>query len=140
MYLLDTNVISEVRRPDKANARVQAWLAAQAVGELFLSAITVLEIERGIYKCRAQGDELQAALLTRWLELQVLPSFAGKVLPVDGAIARRTAQLPWVGGKEYRDPLIAATALAHGLAVVTRNVKDFEKSGVRLINPWEEQQ
>jgi len=137
MYLLDTNVISEVRRPDKANVQVQAWLAAQAPAQLFLSAVTVLEIQRGISQAALRGDEPQATVLNRWLEDMVLPAFAGRILPVDHLVARRAARLIWPDARDFRDPLIAATGLVHVATVVTRNVKHFDMTGVQLLNPWE---
>lgn len=135
MYLLDTNVISETRKSN-GDPLAKAWVAAQPTGGLYLSAITVLEIQRGIYKAEQQGDHAKAMIFERWLEERVLPAFAGRILAVDQAVARRAARLSWPNPKDYRDPLIAATALVHGATVVTRNVKDFEESGAKLINPW----
>jgi toxin FitB len=136
MLLLDTNVVSEVRK-SSCNPNVQAWMAAQATDTLYICAITVLEIQRGISLAAQRGDELQAAVLNRWLEDMVLPAFAGRILPVDHRVARRAAQLPWADARDYRDPLIAATGLVHGATVVTRNIKHFEASAVPLVNPWE---
>jgi predicted nucleic acid-binding protein len=135
MLLLDTNVVSEVRK-STCNPNVQAWMTAQATDTLYISAITVLEIQRGISQIALRGDEAQAAVLNRWLEDMVLPAFAGRILPIDHLVARRAARLPWADAHDYRDPLIAATGLEHGATVVTRNVKHFTASGVQLLNPW----
>lgn len=137
MLLLDTNVVSEVRK-SSCHPNVQAWMVAQSTDTLFISAVTVLEIQRGISQAAQRGDEPQAVVLTRWLDDMLLPAFAGRILPVDHIVARRAARLPWASAVDYRDPLIAATALVHGATVVTRNVKHFETSGVPLINPWDD--
>jgi predicted nucleic acid-binding protein len=136
MLLLDTNVVSEVRK-SSCHPSVQAWMASQATDTLYICAITVLEIQRGISLAELRGDNAQAAVFNRWLEDKVLPAFAGRILPLDHIVARRAAQLPWADARDYRDPLIAATGLVHGATVVTRNVKHFHPSGVRLVNPWE---
>jgi predicted nucleic acid-binding protein len=137
MYLLDTNVLSETRK-GHGHALVKAWVTAQPTGGLYLSAITVLEVQRGIYKAEQQGDQAKAAIFERWLEERLLPAFAGRILTTDQAVARRAARLPWPDPRDYRDALIAATALVHGAVVVTRNVKHFEGFGVKLLNPWEQ--
>ncbi len=135
MLLLDTNVVSEVRK-STCHPNVQTWMSAQSTNALYISAITVLEIQRGISQVALRGDEAQAAVLNRWLEDMVLPAFAGRVLPVDHLVARRAARLSWTDARDYRDPLLAATGLVHGATVVTRNVKHLEGSGVQLLNPW----
>jgi predicted nucleic acid-binding protein len=135
MLLLDTNVVSEVRK-SSCHPNVQAWMATQPTDTLYICAITVLEIQRGISLAAQRGDELQATMLNRWLEDMVLPAFAGRILPVDYLVARRAAQLPWADARDYRDPIIAATGWVHGATVVTRNIKHFEASGVQLVNPW----
>ena len=134
MFLLDTHVISELRKP-KANHGVKAWTHGIAPTSLFLSAITVLELETGILQVERRDPD-QGTLLRNWLERRVLPAFAGRILAIDRAVALRCAQ-PHVPdpGNECA-ALIAATALVHGVNVVTRNVKDFETCGVRLLNPW----
>lgn len=140
MYVLDTNVVSELRkvRMGKADANVMAWADSVDASELFLSAITVMELELGVLsierKDAGQGDVLRA-----WLEQHVLPEFAGRTLPIDTAVAQRCARLHVSDRKGERDALIAATALVHGMSVVTRNVADFEHTGVLIINPWEPQ-
>jgi hypothetical protein len=137
MYLLDTNVVSELRkaRTRNANARVAAWAIATPTGEMFLSAISVLELELGILLVERR-DGAQAALLRAWLDQHVLPAFEGRILPVDTAVARRCARLHVPDLRAERDALIAATALVHGLPVVTRHVDDFEATKVDLLNPW----
>ncbi|MCW5652467.1 MAG: type II toxin-antitoxin system VapC family toxin [Hydrogenophaga sp.] len=136
MLILDTNVVSEARKSTCAS-NVQAWLAAQSTDQLFITAITVLEIQRGISLAEQRGDAAQAGVFNHWLEKMVLPAFAGRILPIDHVVARQAAKLQWADSRDYRDPLIAATGLVHGAAVVTRNIKHFEATGVQLVNPWE---
>ena len=136
MLILDTNVVSEIRK-STCHPNVQAWLAAQTTDQLYITAITVLEIQRGISLAAQRGDEAQAGVFNRWLEEMVLPAFAGRILPIDHVVARRAAKLQWADSRDYRDPVIAATGLVHGAAVVTRNIKHFEATGVELVNPWE---
>jgi len=136
MYLLDTNVISALRRSNKADANVRTWAGNVQVAELFLSTITVLEIERGILLIERR-DPAQAMILRTWFEERVLPDFAGRIFPVDVAVARRCASLHVPDRQPERDAMIAATALVHGLTVVTRNVADFQATGVALLNPWD---
>lgn len=137
MYLLDTNVISELRRAKagKADPRVTAWGASVPVACLFMSAITVLELELGVLLIERR-DPAQGAILRIWLEQQVLPTFFGRILAVDTAVARRCASLHVPDPRSERDALIAATALTHGLTVVTRNVADFQPTGVKTLDPW----
>lgn len=135
MFLLDTNVISELRRPDKADRNVSAWANAQPASDIFLSAITILEIELGALRI-ARKDSAQGESLRAWIDHQVLVRFQGRILAIDTAVARRCAQLHVPDPKAERDALIAATALVHGLTVVTRNVADFAATGVVLVNPW----
>jgi predicted nucleic acid-binding protein len=137
MLLLDTNVVSELRkiRSGKADPHVARWADSVEAGSLYLSAITILELELGVLQVERR-DPRQGAVLRVWLEQQVLPAFAGRVLPVDTAVARRCAQLHVPDPRAERNALIAATALVHGMAVVTRNVADFAPTGVVLLNPW----
>ena len=137
MYLLDTNVVSELRKAKsgKADARVTAWAAEVPASELFLSAISVLELEMGVLLVERR-DAAQGVVLRSWLDKHVLPAFADRILPVDAAVARRCARLHVPDPRAERDALIAATALVRDLTVVTRNVGDFEATGVRLLNPW----
>ena len=135
MFLLDTNVISELRRPQKADGNVVAWAGTIGAASFFLSAITVLEIELGTLQV-ARRDTAQGAVLRSWIDDQILPRFEGRILPIDTAVAQRCAHLHVPDPRAERDALIAATALVHGLTVVTRNVADFEPLGVMLLNPW----
>ena len=137
MYLLDTNVVSELRRAKagKADPRVVAWAASVPVVSLFVSVVTVLELEWGVLRIERR-DSAQGALLRAWLEEQVLPTFSGRILPVDVTVARRCARLHVPDPRSERDALIAATALTHGLIVVTRNVVDFRPTGVETFDPW----
>ena len=138
MFLLDTNVVSELRKAKsgKANANVIAWAGSVNTGSLFISAITVLEIEMGIIQILMR-DAAKGAVLRTWLNTHVLPAFANRILPVDTAVALACARLHVPDRRSERDALIAATAQVHGMAVVTRNIADFQAVGVQLINPWE---
>jgi hypothetical protein len=137
MFLLDTNVISELRKAKarKADPKVTAWAAEVPLASLFLSAITVHELELGVLLVERR-DGAQGEILRAWLNDHVLPAFAGRILPVDTAVGQRSAALHVPDPRPLRDALIAATALIHGMAVVTRNVGDFEPTGVRVVNPW----
>ena len=138
MYILDTNVISELRkiRLGRADAQVARWADSVAVSDLYLSAISVQELETGVLLIERR-DGAQGAILRGWLENQVLPAFAGRILPVDTAVARRSAALHVPDPHPARDALITATGLVHSMTIVTRNIMDFSYAGVRLINPWE---
>lgn len=137
MYLLDTNVVSELRKAKsgKANPQVVEWAQSVAASTLYISAITVLELETGILLMERK-DAQQGALLRTWMTTHVLPAFADRTLPVDTAVALRCAKLHVPNPGAERDMLIASTALLHGMTVVTRNVADFEATGVALLNPW----
>jgi predicted nucleic acid-binding protein len=139
MFLLDTNVLSELRRRDKTNPKVAAWADAIHPSDLFLSAITILEIEAGTLMLQRR-DIAQGAMLRAWIDEKVLPAFAGRILPVDTAVAQSCARLHVPdprAERDARDALIAATALVHNLTVATRNIGDFQAMGVGLLNPWE---
>jgi predicted nucleic acid-binding protein len=140
MFVLDTNVVSELRkvRLGKADLNVAAWAQSVDAADLFVSAITILELELGVLSIERK-DATQGALLRSWLEQHVLPEFSGRTLPVDTAVAQRCARLHVSDKLGCRDALIAATALVHGMTVVTRNVADFLPTGVAIINPWEAQ-
>ena len=137
MWILDTNVVSELRksRTGKVDKNVAAWAASVPAGALFISAITVLELELGV-RLLERRDAKQGAILRAWLDGHVLPAFAGRVLAFDTAVAQRTASLHVPDPRGDRDAIIAATALVHGMTVVTRNVADFADTGVAIFNPW----
>ena len=137
MYLLDTNVVSELRkiRLGKADGHVAAWADSIDAADLYLSVITTQELEIGVLLAERR-DPSQGAVFRVWLNDHVLPAFTGRILSVDTAVALRSARLHVPDPRPVRDGLIAATALVHGLTVVTRNVVDFESTGVLLINPW----
>ena len=137
MYLLDTNVVSELRRAELAHARVLAWSRAQTLGAQFVSVVTLMELEIGVLRAERR-DPVQGARLRDWLDHQVLSAFEGRALAVDDRIALRCARLHVPDPAPERDALIAATALVHGMTLVTRNVRDFAGTGVKLINPWEQ--
>lgn len=135
-YLLDTNVISELRKPaSRADQAVRSWVGAREISELYLSAITILEIEVGIARL-SRKDHRQSARLRVWLEDEVLDLFSGRILPVGVPEVRRAAWLHVPDPRPERDALIGATAVVHDLTVVTRNVADFEPMGVAVINPF----
>ncbi|WP_295932604.1 type II toxin-antitoxin system VapC family toxin [uncultured Xanthomonas sp.] len=138
MYVLDTNVLSELRkvRLGRADANVAAWAESVDAADLFISAITVMELELGVLSIERK-DANQGAMLRSWLEQHVLPEFSGRTLPIDTTVAQRCARLHVPDKRGERDALIAATALVHGMAVVTRNVSDFEPTGVSIVNAWE---
>ncbi|MDN4988104.1 type II toxin-antitoxin system VapC family toxin [Bradyrhizobium arachidis] len=136
MFLLDTNVISELRQPAKADRNAVAWANAVPAASFFVSVISILEIELGA-RLIERKDAARGAILRSWIDGQVLTRFEGRVLAIDTAVAQRCAQLHVPNPRAERDALIAATALVHGLTVVTRNVRDFEPMGVRLLNPWD---
>ncbi len=137
MYLLDTNVVSEMRkgRSPKADGNVIEWANSVPAASMFLSVISVLEIEIGVLLVERR-DPAQGAVLRSWLDLRVMASFASRILPIDTAVARRCARLHVPSRRADRDALIAATAMVHGMAVVTRNVSDFAPTGVEIVNPW----
>lgn len=138
MYLLDTNVVSELRKcsTGKGNASVGNWARTVAPNELYLSAITILEIEMDIL-LKQRKDPKQGAILRQWMNQKMLPAFEGRILPLDTTIALACAQLHIPDPKSERDAMIAATAITHQLTVVTRNIDDFKHTGVKLLNPWE---
>lgn len=139
MFLIDTNVISELRNPRIADPSVMAWAESLHRNDWYLSAITILELERGALRA-ARKDERKGAMLISWLKDRVLPEFSGRVLAVDLAVALRCATLHVPDPRPERDAMIAATALVHGLTVVTRNVGDFVSCGAPTLDPWAFQQ
>lgn len=136
-WLLDTNVVSELRKAQsgRADPAVTAWAERQATADLWLSVIVIQEIEIGV-ALRERSDPAQGAHLRAWLEERVLPAFEGRILPVTLEVARAGAALHVPDPKPARDGLIAATALVHGLGVATRNLRDFAGTGPRLVDPW----
>lgn len=137
MFLLDTNVLSELRKvgDGKADIRVTTWFAAVNASDLYISAITLMEIEVGVLRIERR-DPTQGARLRAWVSHHVLPEFLERTLPVDAAVALRCAPLHVPDPRAERDALIAASALVHGMTIVTRNVADFEPTRVPLLNPW----
>lgn len=137
MYLLDTNVVSELRkvRAGKADRNVARWADSVEAGELYISAITVEELEIGI-QLAERRDAVQGEMLRTWMTRHVMSAFTGRILPVDVAVALRSASLHIPDPRPVRDGLIAGTALAHGMTIVTRNIADFAGTGAELLNPW----
>ena len=135
MYLLDTNVISELRKVTKADSRVKAWAEQVDIQLMHISVVSLLEIRLGILSMQRK-DTVQAAILDSWLSRQVIPAFTGRIIPVDIDIALRCVELHVPDPRSDRDSLIAATALVHGLTVVTRDTRDFQPTGVKTLNPW----
>lgn len=137
MYLLDTNALSELRkrRSGKISAAVEAWAGSVDQADMFLSVITIMEIELGIALLERR-DTRQAGVLRLWLHDKVMPAFAGRILPVDTTIALRCARLHVPDTKSERGAWIAATGLVHDLTIVTRNVVDFAGTDVTLLDPW----
>lgn len=137
MFVLDTNVVSELRkaRAGKADPNLTRWAAGAPTASLFVSAITVLELELGV-RLLERRDPTQGLVLRQWLDAQVLPAFDGRVLPIDTRVALACAALHVPDPRAERDALIAATAQVHAMTVVTRNVSDFAGTGVDVFNPW----
>jgi predicted nucleic acid-binding protein len=135
MYVLDTNVISELRKGNKAERSVRMWAQPLPAASLYLSVISVLELEIGILLVERRDRE-QWTILRAWMDRHVLPSFSGRILAIDTAVAQRCAAFHVPNPRSDRDALIAATALVHGMTVVTRNVSDFQATGVAVVNPW----
>ena len=140
MYLLDTNVVSEIRKrksgAGKANKQVVAWATTVSARSLFLSVITLLELEIGILLIERR-DVKQGVVLRSWMDTHVLPAFADRILPVDTVVARRCAKLHIPNPCSDRDAIIAATASVHGMTLVTRNVADFQSLRIDILNPWD---
>jgi hypothetical protein len=135
MFLLDTNVLSELRRAERTNSNVAGWIDAVPEADMFLSAITIMEIELGTLML-LRRDPVRGGELRHWIDQNVLPEFEGRILPVDIEVAQCCARLHVPARRPERDALIGATAIIHRLAVVTRNVADFRPMGVEVINPW----
>ena len=138
MYILDTDVISELRKAKKTHPNVRKWAERLPSASLYISVISVLELEIGIQLIdRHDHDKEQGKILREWMDRHVLPTFSGRILAIDTDVARRCATLHVPNPRSDRDALIAATAFVHGLTVATRNVADFERMGVAVLNPWE---
>ncbi len=135
MYVLDTNVISELRKARKTHQSVKKWAEPLPSASLYISVISVLELEIGI-RLLDRRDKVQGAILRTWMDRHVLPTFFGRILAIDTAVAQRCAALHVPHPRSDRDALIAATALVHGMTVATRNVADFARTGVGVVNPW----
>ena len=134
MFLLDTDVLSALRRRERNPAAVR-WVETQRTADLYISAVTVGEIERGITQQQPRNPSF-AGELALWLD-RALAWYSDRILLVDAATARRWGRLSATLGRDGADLLIAATALEHGLTVVTRNVRHFEPTGVPTLNPFE---
>ena len=134
MYLLDTGVVFELRkvRAGGADPRFASWAAGLSRQNLFISAITLLELDNGASRV-ARGDKSAGLALREWIDTQVLGAFDGRILPVDTAVVRRRSQLPYA---DARDGLIAATAVEHGLTLATRNPGAFKAGRIKVLNPW----
>lgn len=137
MFLLDTNVVSELRKASdgRADAGVVVWTSDLPPKSLFISVISLMELEIGVLRIERR-DETQGRMLRSWLDERVLPFFEDRILPVDDDVAVRCARLHVPDNKSERDALIAATALSHGLTISTRNEKDFRDIDVPVVNPW----
>ncbi len=138
MFVLDTNIVSELRkvRSGRANPGVASWAEHVSSAELFISAITIHELEHGVLLME-RSDPAQGTLLRTWLDQSVAAAFKTRILPVDERVARRAAALHVPDPAPFRDALIGATALVHDMTVVTRDVKDFERfDELDVVNPW----
>ena len=136
MYLLDTNLVSELRKGKNAHRSVRTWAEALPSTSLFLSALSILELEIGVLLLERR-DRKQGAVLRTWMDGHVLPTFSGRILAIDTVVAQRCATLHVPDPPSDRDALIAATALVHGMVVATRNVNHFQFRGLSLVNPWQ---
>jgi predicted nucleic acid-binding protein len=135
-YLFDTNVVSELRRPDRAHPAVVRWSSSVAEHDVFISTITILELEKGTLRAERNAPDL-GVVLRRWMNTRVHPTYGSRTLDVTTEIALSAAAFDGLPTVELADHLIAATALVHDLILVTRNVRDFGGTGVRLLNPWD---
>lgn len=132
-YLLDTNVLSDARK--RAHPHLNVWLAGQPRADLAISVVTLLEIERGVLGLERR-DSAAGGHLRSWLSHDIHAAFQGAILPIDERVASGAARLRVPDPRPEMDALIAATALVHGLALVTRNVKDFQSIGIEVIDSW----
>jgi toxin FitB len=136
MYILDTNVVSELRKGKKADRNVRIWAQTLPAASLYLSVVSILELEMGILLVERR-DPKQGGILRAWMDGHVLPSFSGRILAIDTVVAQRCAALHVPNPRSDRDALIAATALVHSMTVVSRNVTHFHPTGVAVVNPWQ---
>ena len=136
MYILDTNVVSELRKGRKADRNVRVWAQTLPAASLYLSVVSILELEMGILLVERR-DPKQGGILRAWMDGHVLPSFSGRILAIDTVVAQRCAALHVPNPRSDRDALIAATALVHSMTVVSRNVTHFQPTGVAVVNPWQ---
>lgn len=134
-YLIDTNIISELRKGERANEGVRTWFSKLEPEEVFLSVLTVGEVRKGIELVRHRGDAVAAASLDRWLKT-LAEVYAARIVPIDWEIAIIWGRLNVPDPIPVVDGLLAATALAHGLIVATRNLADIERTGVVCLNPF----
>lgn len=138
MYLIDTNVLSEFRKlfTGRADQSFSRWFDGVAVEQLYVSVMTLFEIEYGILRLQ-RHDARQALVLSDWFE-QAKAQMQGRIIDIDPAIALRCAALHIPDARSQRDSFIGATALVHGLTLLTRNIRDFQGMGIEIINPWEQ--
>ena len=138
MFLLDTNVVSELRKvgTNKINPSVEQWSRSTSGMLTFISAVTIFELERGVLLVERR-DRKQGNILRRWLDERVLINYAERIISFDSNIARRCASLHVPNPMSDYDAMIAATALEHDLTVVTRNIEDFQRTGIKLLNPFD---
>lgn len=134
-FLVDTNIVSEMRKGRDGNSGVVAWSGSVDMSDLAISVLCLKELEYGVLNV-AGSDPLKSLVLRAYLDHFVIPQYRGRVLPVDEVIAIRAAALDVPKRRPFADGLIAATALVHDLTVVTRNTVDFLPTGVRLLNPF----
>ena len=134
MYLLDTEVIWALRghEPGHADAHLFEWAADQMPGTLFASAISLMEFENGT-RLLERKDKPAAAAIRKWIETRLRPAFEGRIISIDDAVVRNWSHL---GYADFRDGILAATALQHGLIVATRNAENFRVGKIKTVNPW----
>ncbi len=139
MFLLDTNILAEARKKSNGtiNSGVEKFLKNTPYAQTFISVMTLMEIKQGIFTLQHRNDSKQASILNDWLENEMIPTFKGRILPIDVEVALTCASFHVPNKAGANDALIGATAKAHNLTVVTRNDKDFAFDGVKVINPFD---